>query len=228
MCGRFTLTLTKQQLESYLKSRYDILDHASFKLPKYNISPSNEVISILHDGRKHRVGELKWGFRPTYQRLDKPIEIINAKGETLFEKPIFKESALKRRCVILADSFYEWSEDKSDKFPYRFMTDQKVFPMAAIWQTIKTTGGKKLHTVAIITTNSNELMKDIHHRMPVILSKKDEAIWLNNQIKDIKTLENILKPYDSKKMYFERVSILVNNPKNDDISLISKIDEVRL
>ena len=224
MCGRFTLTLSKAQLESFLKHRYDILTSAELKLPKYNISPTNEVISVLHDGKRHRVGQLRWGFRPKFSKLDKPLEIINAKGETIFEKPIFKESALKRRCVILADSFYEWNSDKSDKNPYRFMTDTGVFPMAAIWQTIETIDGQKLHTVAIITTESNDLMKVIHHRMPVILSKDNEQIWLNNQIKDIQLLEQVIRPYDSNHMYYEQVSTMVNNPKNDDVSLIRKID----
>ena len=224
MCGRFTLTLTQAQLEDYLKERYDIYNHSQFKLPRYNISPSNEVISVLHDGSKHRVGTLKWGFRPLYTTSNRPLEIINIKGETVFDKAIFKTSVLQRRCVILADSFYEWKSDKSDKNPYRFMTDQKVFPMAAIWQTVATPGGGKIHTVAIITTHNNDTLKGIHHRMPLILTKEDEKIWLNNKIKDIPTLKKLIKPYDDKLMHFEQVSSLVNNPRNDDISLIKKIN----
>lgn len=223
MCGRFTLTLTQAQLEDYLKERYDISNHSQFKLPRYNISPSNEVVSVLHDGSKHRVGTLKWGFRPLYTTSDRPLEIINVKGETVFDKAIFKTSVLQRRCVILADSFYEWKSDKSDKNPYRFMTDQKVFPMAAIWQTVATPG-RKIHTVAIITTHNNDTLKGIHHRMPVILTKEDEKIWLNNKIKDIPTLKKLIKPYNDKLMHFEQVSSLVNNPRNDDVSLIRKID----
>src|SRR5690554_1061538 len=224
MCGRFTLTLTQAQLEDYLKERYDIYNHSQFKLPRYNISPSNEVISILHDGSKHRVGTLKWGFRPLYTTSNRPLEIINVKGETVFDKAIFKTSVLQRRCVILADSFYEWKSEKSDKNPYRFMTDQKVFPMAAIWQTVATPGGGKIHTVAIITTHNNDTLKGIHYRMPLILTKEDEKIWLNNKIKDIPTLKKLIKPYDDKLMHFEQVSSLVNNPRNDDISLIKKIN----
>lgn len=223
MCGRFTLTVSKDQLEALLKSRYDILDSTNFKLPRYNISPSSEVISILHDGKRHRVGQLKWGFRPMFSTTDKPLEIINIKGETVFEKPIFKESVLKRRCSILADSFFEWNRDKSDKNPYRFMTDNGLFAMAAIWQTVETKTGEKIHTVAIVTTESNDLMHAIHDRMPVILTKEEEQIWLNNQIKDVKTLEKLIKPFDAEDMYYERVSTLVNNPKNDDIAVIAKI-----
>lgn len=223
MCGRFTLTLTQAQLEDYLKERYDISNHSQFKLPRYNISPSNEVVSVLHDGSNHRVGTLKWGFRPLYTTSDRPLEIINVKGETVFDKAIFKTSVLQRRCVILADSFYEWKSDKSDKNPYRFMTDQKVFPMAAIWQTVATPGAK-IHTVAIITTHNNDTLKGIHHRMPVILTKEDEKIWLNNKIKDIPTLKKLIKPYNDKLMHFEQVSSLVNNPRNDDVALIRKID----
>lgn len=223
MCGRFTLTVSKDQLEALLKSRYDILDSTNFKLPRYNISPSSEVISILHDGKRHRVGQLKWGFRPKFSSTDKPLEIINIKGETVFEKPIFKESFLKRRCTILADSFFEWNRDKKDKNPYRFMTDNGLFAMAAIWQTVETKTGEKIHTVAIITTESNDFMHAIHDRMPVILTKEEEQIWLNNQIKDVKILEKLIKPFDAQHMYYERVSNFVNNPKNDDIAVIAKI-----
>jgi|SRR5690554_794726 len=224
MCGRFTLTLTPKQLEAYLEERYDILNKSELKLPRYNMSPSNEVVSVLHDGSKHRVGTLKWGFRPLYSKSDRPLEIINVKGETVFEKPIFKSSVLHRRCVILADSFYEWKSDKTDKNPYRFMTDQKVFPMAAIWQTVKSTKGENIHTVAIVTTKNNDILNGIHHRMPVILTKEEEKIWLNNQLKDIPTLKKLIKPYDANLMHYEQVSSMVNNPRNDDISLIRKID----
>ncbi len=224
MCGRFTLTVSKAQLESFLKARYNILTDASFSLPRYNISPSNEVVSVLHDGTKHRVGQLKWGFRPKYNKTDQILEIINVKGETVFDKPIFKESVIKRRCVVLADSFYEWHQDKLDKKPYRFMSKEGVFAMAAIWQTVELSDGSKIHTVAIVTTPSNDLMKDIHHRMPLMLSLEDESIWLNNQIKDINILKRIIKPYDAKIMYFNRVSTRVNNPRNDDIEVIKTID----
>lgn len=224
MCGRFTLTVSKAQLESFLKQRYNILTEANFSLPRYNISPSNEVISILHDGTKNRVGQLKWGFRPKFNKTDQPLEIINVKGETIFDKLIFKESITKRRCVVLADSFYEWNQDKSDKNPYRFMSKEGLFAMAAIWQTIELSDGSKMHTVAIVTTPSNELMKDIHHRMPLMLSSEDETIWLNNQIKDLNMLKKIIKPYDAKNMYFNRVSTRVNNPRNDDVEVIKTID----
>ncbi|OAN20507.1 hypothetical protein A2I99_00300 [Acholeplasma laidlawii] len=103
------------------------------------------------------------------------------------------------------------------------MTDNGLFAMAAIWQTVETKTGEKIHTVAIITTESNKLMHAIHDRMPVILTKEEEQTWLNNQIKDVKTLEKLIKPFDAEHMYYERVSTLVNNPKNDDIAVIAKI-----
>src|SRR5690554_5303444 len=161
MCGRFTITLNNDQLNQFLSQRYNILNSKSFNIPRFNVAPSNNVISVISDGINYRVGELKWGFIPPYSKNHKKIEIINAKAETIFDNNAFKVSVLNQRCVVLADSFYEWQKQNNQKQPYRILTDQLLFPMAAIWSTYKLEDRKKIHTVAIITTHSNNLMENI-------------------------------------------------------------------
>src|SRR5690606_14759622 len=143
----------------------------------YNVAPSMDIISILHDGKKYRIGLLKWGFIPSFNPDDK-IGFINTKAETIFEKLFFKKAVLHQRCVVLADGYYEWKQDDT-KQPYRITTEQKLFAMAAVWNTVTTSDGKKLHTVAIVTTKATGITEEIHVRMPVILDSETEKIWLN-------------------------------------------------
>lgn len=192
MCGRFTITVSHEQLETYVKNNYNINQVDDYELPRYNVAPGTDVISIIHDGKKHRIGLLKWGFVPSFSK-DQKINIINAKAESLFEKPSFKNAVINQRCVIIADGFYEWQQ--TTKQPMRIITDSKLFSIAGIWNTIITKENKKIHTVAIITTTPNNIMKPVHDRMPVILTKETEAIWLDRNIKDPNKLKEVLKPY---------------------------------
>jgi len=188
MCGRFTVTVSYEELTRHLTKTYQIdpLDLQT-KLPRYNISPGQEIISVINDGRKNRVGLLKWGFIPSFAKDENiGFSMINAKAETLSEKVSFKESLRFKRCVVLADSFYEWRKDGKDKTPYRFLLkDQKLFPIASLFSTYQKTDGTKIHSVTLITTKPNDLVKDIHNRMPVILNEKDQAIWLDPSITNI-------------------------------------------
>lgn len=231
MCGRFTLAISAKQLSSYVMEKYKIEQFAAddFK-PKFNIAPTSQVISIIHDSKKYRMGTLKWGFVPSFSKDDKQFQMINAKAETLFDKPSFKHAALKQRCVILADSFYEWNKHDKTEAPRRILTtDQKVFAMAGIWNTFVKDDGTKVHTVAIVTTRANEMMETIHDRMPVILTKKGEDIWLNPVIQDKKQLEQVLIPYQKDKMHMYKVSKKVNKPSFDEEeAIIELIDDETL
>ncbi len=227
MCGRFTLAISAKALSSYVMEKYQIQDINidEFK-PQFNIAPSSQIISIIHDFKKYRIGTLKWGFIPSFAKDEKSFQMINAKAETLFEKPSFKDAALQQRCVVLADSFYEW--DKLDKKapPRRILTtDQKVFAMAGIWQTYVKDNGEKVHTVAIVTTKANELMQTIHDRMPVILTKKSEAIWLNPKITDEKELKKVLVPYSKDHMKMYKVSKKINKPSFDQEEALIELKE---
>lgn len=226
MCGRFTITVDLEDLRVYLEENYDIHDlKTEFKLPRFNVSPGQDVITIINDGTKNRVGTLKWGFVPPFAKDEKiGYQMINAKAETLHEKPSFLPSFKSKRCVILADSFYEWKKEGSAKTPMRILSkDEKIFPMAGLWTTFTKEDGTKLHTCTIITTEANDVMKDIHERMPVILDEKSLITWLNPKENNIYSLSQLLKPYASHKMKSYQVSTFVNHASNDSKECIKPV-----
>ena len=226
MCGRFTITIDLEDLREYLVDHYDITELKSeFELPRYNIAPTQDVITIINDGSKNRVGLLKWGLIPPFAKDEKiGASMINAKSETLMERPSFRSSFQTKRCVILADSFYEWKREENKKTPMRIgLNNNQIFPMAGLWSTFTRSDGSKIHSTTIITTHANELMSEIHHRMPVILDDESVATWLNPRNQDLNMLSKMLKPYESKDMYSYKVSPIVNNARNDLKECILKI-----
>jgi len=216
MCGRFTITITKDNLDKFLKKEYNITHSKTFNVPNYNVGPGQDIISIIHDGVHHRVGYLKWGFVPPIKI--KTLHLINARAETLFELPSYKESAQKRRCVILADSFFEWAIQ-----PYRIKTNDELFKMAGIYNTYIDEAGKSVSTVLIITTKAAPSIAHIHERMPVILNRESEKIWLNKHA-TIHELKSVLKPF-SGQITFYPVSHRVNSIYNNDSDLIKEVDK---
>jgi len=222
MCGRFTISVSIDDLRTYLKQSYEIdLQDTFFDLPKYNVSPGNDVIAIIYDGKKYRVGLLKWGFIPYFAKDEKQI-IINAKAETIDQKPSFKKSFETKRCLILADGFYEWARSNVDKTPMRIIKkDHSIFPMAGLYSTYLKEDGTKIHTACIITTDANEIMKPIHERMPVIFDRNQSKMWFLE--KELSKIKSILKPYESNLMEAYPVSKRVNDAKNQDQSLILKV-----
>jgi putative SOS response-associated peptidase YedK len=222
MCGRFTINLTYNELEDYVRETYHIEEMKKFNVPNYNVAPGTEIISILNDGMKFRIGTLKWGFIPSFSK-DTSFQLINIKAESLFTKSMFKDAALHKRCVVLADSFYEWD---SEKQPFRILVDnQRIFKMAAIWSTFTTQSGEKVHTVGIITKEANPFMKEIHERMPVILNDKDEGNWLNPSIQDEKSLIEILYPKSDVPLHKYKVSKQVNSPTFNSFACIEELKQ---
>ncbi|WP_286231985.1 SOS response-associated peptidase [Neobacillus mesonae] len=224
MCGRFTLTASIGQIID----RFDIqafLDEENF-VPSYNIAPSQMVLAVINDGKVNRMGYLKWGLIPPWAKdLSIGNRLINARAETLAEKPSFKNAFRKKRCLIIADSFYEWRrhEDKT-KTPMRIkLKSDGLFALAGIWEQWKSPEGETIFSCSVITTTPNQLMTDIHDRMPVILHPENEKTWLNPAITDTKFLQQIFVPYDEAQMEAYEVSPLVNSPRNNTIDLIRKI-----
>jgi putative SOS response-associated peptidase YedK len=224
MCGRFTLTATFEEIID----RFDIqafIEQENYE-PSFNIAPSHPVLAVINDGKSNRMGFLKWGLVPPWAK-DAAIghKMINARAETISEKPSFRNAFNKKRCLVIADSFFEWKkrEDKS-KTPMRIkLKSDDLFAMAGIWEAWKSPEGKTLYTCSVITTGPNELMKDIHDRMPVILKPDDENIWLNPSISNSKELNKLLVPFDANLLETYEVSSLVNSPKNNSVELIQKI-----
>ena len=225
MCGRFSITINQEELKAHLSTNYNVANFSAvFNLPRFNIAPGQEIIAIINDGKNNRVGHLKWGFIPSFPKDEKiGFSMINAKSETIDEKISYRQSFEKRRCLILADSFYEWKRVGKDKTPMRIKKiDGKIFAMAGIWNTYTRPDGVKVHSCAIITTSANKLVADIHDRMPVILNQVDQKVWLN-QASDTIALKALLKPYPETEMEAYEVSSIVNNAANDVVECINRL-----
>src|SRR3972149_8083207 len=225
MCGRMTLTTDKDDLQS----RFGYPDDSSvlFK-PRYNIAPSQDspVVTVKEDNRVLIM--MRWGLIPFWAKeASIGYKMINAKGETVHEKPSFRKPFKEKRCLVLADGFYEWTKkDKKNKLPFRFVLKTKEpFAFAGLWDAWKTPEGEMFLTFTIITTNANELMEPIHDRMPVILHEKDEGVWLDPQLNDTDKLSTLLKPYPSKEMEAYKVSTFVNSPKNNSPKCIEPVGD---
>ena len=220
MCGRFTLFAPYYEIID----RFDI--ESAFAendyIPSYNIAPSQQVVAIINDGRKNRLGHLRWGLIPPWSKDEKiGYKMINARAETVAEKPSFRKAFQKQRCIIPADSFYEWQKEDGKKIPMRIkLKTDELFAIAGLWESWKSPEGKVIHTCTAITTEPNNLMKPIHDRMPVILKREDEAAWLDPRNNDIDFLGNMLLPFDERQMDAYSVSSAVNSPKNNEESLI--------
>lgn len=223
MCGRFTLTTSKERLEFrfQLANMYEI-DHQ----PRFNIAPTQNVLAVVSDGEKNRAGQLRWGLIPSFTK-DKSIgaKMINARAETIVEKPSFKRLLPRRRCLILADSFYEWRQTGENKVPMRArLKSGEPFAFAGLWDRWHSPDGEEITSCTIITTEANSLLAEIHPRMPVILDEEGERAWLDRSITDPILLQSYLKPYDSQLMEVYPVSPLVNSAKNDLPACIEPVE----
>jgi putative SOS response-associated peptidase YedK len=226
MCGRYTLTVTLEEL----MVRYMIGETMiPFHRPKYNIAPSQQVLTIINDGHSNRLGELKWGLVPPW--ADDPkigFQMLNARSETAAGKPAFQKPLQRKRCLIPADGFYEWKATAQGKQPMRIVLKSRaLFSMAGLFETWISPEGTKINSCTILTTTPNELIAPIHDRMPVILRPEDEQIWLNRSITDSAVLTPLFKPYRADELEAYTVSAAVGSVRNDEPSLIEpyKADE---
>lgn len=221
MCGRFTLVSNLDLILHRFNVAYADVDH----VPRYNIAPSQQVLAIVSDGEKRRMGQLRWGFIPFWAK-DMKIghKMINARAETLSEKASFKHPLKRQRCLIPADSFYEWKRDENKKRPVRVrLKSREPFAFAGLWSRWTSPDGKAIYSCTIVTTRPNSLMEDIHDRMPVILRPEDEEMWLDRTIEEPEMLQQLLKPYDADKMEAYEVSTEVNSPRHDSPECIKPL-----
>ncbi|OHR68615.1 hypothetical protein HMPREF3291_08785 [Bacillus sp. HMSC76G11] len=223
MCGRYTLFSEYADLVDRFHNGAAIEEDEY--VYSYNIAPSHEVLSVINDGTQNRMGFLKWGLIPPFAKDEKiGYKTINARAETLADKPSFRNAFRKKRCLVLADSFYEWKRQEGGKTPMRIkMKTGEPFGMAGLWESWKSPNGKTIYSCTVITTEPNELMSSIHDRMPVILKPEDEERWLDPSIHDPDDLRPILKPFDETQMEAFEVSSEVNSPKNNGVHLIREI-----
>ena len=213
MCGRFTHKENLQRLAEQLGLK--VLPPLR---PRYNIAPSQLVACVRTnlETRQRECTELKWGLVPSWAK-DPGIgnQLINARAETVAEKPSFRKAFKQQRCLILADGFYEWKREGKAKQPYyiRFK-DNRPFAFAGLWERCEKQD-PTLETCALITTGPNALMEPIYTRMPVILAAKDYDDWLDPSQHTVERLNALLRPFPAEEMEAYPVSPIVNNPKND-------------
>ena len=217
MCGRFS----NHHSEAEVVARFGVGAVVFASPPRYNAAPSQMISAIVENGERKLVG-LKWGLVPSWAK-DPAVgnRMINAKAETLAEKPSFKRVLAERRCLIPADGFYEWKATGEGKQPYHFRRrDGGLFAFAGLWDEWRSPEGETLRTCTIVTVAPNELLAPIHDRMPSILKRKDEAAWLDPKGRDARAALGLLRPYPDDDFECYPVSRGVNSPRGDDPSFI--------
>lgn len=193
---------------------------------RYNIAPTQmvSVIRVVNGAKRHSL--LRWGLIPSWSKGDRKPQ-INARGETLFEKPMFRDAARHRRCLMLADGYYEWKRDEKDQPLQAYFVeraDGKPFAMAAIWEGWVSRDGEVIETVAIVTTDASADIAGIHHRMPVILAQRDYLAWLDTDRVLPDEAQALLKPLAAGTMVARAVGNHVNKVVNDDPSNLAPLD----
>lgn len=221
MCGRFTQAAPWEKVKKEFAAKTP--ESNSFQ-PRYNIAPM-QIVPVVRDTEGERIiSTLKWGLVPSWSK-DAEIgnRMINARAETLTEKPSFREAFAKRRCLIPTSGFYEWKKAGSGaKQPFYFYLKEKdVFGFAGLWEEwIDKESGELLETFTIITTEANACLKPVHDRMPVIVKAENYDEWLDSKIKDVGRLEKFFVPYPANEMDSHTVSRAVNSPSADSPELI--------
>lgn len=226
MCGRYTITISMEEL--LFRFMVETPPGIGSYVPRYNVAPGQWIPALIggnaaaeedQDSQPgpYRLGQLRWGLVPSWsQEEDSGPKPMNLRAETVGQKPGFRKMLERKRCIIPADGFFEWKAAGKRKQPVRFMLkDGALFGMAAIYDTWLMADGTKLHTCAILTTEPNELVAEVHNRMPVILRPEDEAVWLDRRITDVEALLSLCKPYPLQEMTSYEVDPLVGNVKHD-------------
>lgn len=220
MCGRFAqIDPISKIIKTFL-----IDDVLSDVLPAYNITPGSNILSIImRDGKKLLV-DFKWGLVPSWAKEPSiGQKMINARGETVSQKPSFRTAFKSRRCLIVASGFYEWKREGKTKIPYYIrLASNQPFGFAGLHETWISGEGKELHTCTIITTEANDVMKPIHDRMPVIIPRQKDDLWINS-VTSSDDAKGLLVPYQEEEMTAYPVSTRVNSPKNNSAECIAPL-----
>lgn len=216
MCGRFTLKSPKR-LKPAISNQLDLDD----LVPRYNIAPGQEVLTLRNPEPETLAEFLTWGLIPSWS--NEPKGLINARAETLDSKPSFSESFLHRRCLIPADGFYEWKRTGRARQAFFFqMNDEAPFAFAGLWDAWKR-NGETIKSCAIVTTGANDLLEPVHDRMPVILPEEYWKLWLDPRTPPAE-LKDLLLPFPAAAMKSHPVGSNVNYPAIDNEDLIKRVD----
>lgn len=222
MCGRYTLTVTPELLRELFG--FDVTPNLQ---PRFNIAPTQMAPVVRPSGGGRRIDALRWGLVPSWSK-DTSIasKLINARGETLAEKPSFRDAFAERRCLVPADGFYEWRMEDGAKQPFRIgFRGGRPFAFAGLWESWTApegadNAGETVETFTIVTTDANAKLRPIHHRMPVIVDPVDYETWTTGTPEAAKT---VIRPYPPDDMAFYRVTTRVNAVRNDDEDCIAPL-----
>lgn len=222
MCGRYTLLADELEI----LREFDLEQPIDSYQPSFNVAPGQNVLAIIHDGKEKRAGYLRWGLVPSWAKDEKiGYKMINARSESAHEKPSFKKLLSRKRCLIVADSFYEWKRDGKQKQPKRIqLTDRKLFAFAGLWDKWQQQD-KDLFTCTILTKDANEYMQDIHHRMPIILPKGKEDEWIASSERDPRQWHRFLQTLEADAFTSYNIDTYVNAAKNNDAACIEPLAE---
>ncbi len=221
MCGRFSLSVTGEQVAE----QFELSIIPALK-PRYNIAPTQNAAVVRQGASGRELAMVCWGLIPSWAK-DPSIgaRMINARAESIAEKPSFRAAFKQRRCLVIADGFFEWKRDEAGKQPFFFaLRDGEPFAFAGLWETWRQPDGTPLETCTIITTEANEMLRPIHDRMPAILQSADYALWLDAELRDPNPLKMLLqsRPIDDLVAY--PVSKHVNRVTNDDPQCIAPLN----
>ncbi|HVK05850.1 MAG TPA: SOS response-associated peptidase [Armatimonadaceae bacterium] len=226
MCGRFTMHHDVGEVVDRFGAQSVLFDELP---PRYNVAPQQAVAAVTASGPKgERLLELcRWGLVPFWAK-DPSIggKMINARAETVAEKPSFKQALAKRRCLVPADGFYEWDRAGGTRQPIHFRLKGgggPLFAFAGLWEEWESPDGSPLRTCTLVTTTPNAIVAPYHDRMPVILRPEDEALWMDTEVRQADALLPLLAPYPEEEMECYPVSRQVNTPVNDTPDLIEPL-----
>ncbi len=214
MCGRFSLGASA----TTLVAQFNLFEALPWT-PRYNIAPTQEVLVVVQNPTnvKRQARLHRWGLIPSWAK-DRGIgnQLINAQAKTAETKPAFRVAFRKRRCLILADGFFEWKKENRHKQPYHIrLRDGRPFAFAGLWEHWEGPEGKAIDSCTILTATPNDLLRPLHHRMAVVLPSNGYDRWLDPSIQEAEVLQPLLRPYPSEEMTAYPVSTVVNNPAND-------------
>ena len=221
MCGRFEL----HSAFAIIAKLFGLTGDSVMMPTGFNIAPGQDIAIIVKVGGKNRLTTCHWGFVPSWgQDLKEGYKMINARAETVAEKPSFRQAFSRGRCLVIADGFYEWKNVGGKKTPvYVRLKSGKPFGMAGLYNLWTSPEGEQVCTSAIITTEANGIVRTVHDRMPVIIAPAATGLWIDPSVHEKEKLLPVLKPYPDDEIELYEVSARVNSPKNDSKENIQRI-----
>lgn len=219
MCGRFAQRTPPKRLAK----EFQVAEMPPIEA-RYNIAPTQDILAVRASDDGREITFLRWGLIPSWAKdTSAGARLINARSETVEEKPSFRQAFKQRRCIIPADGFYEWQRTGDKKQPFFFrMCDESPFGFAGLWERWEGEAGEAVNSCAILTTEANEVLRPMHDRMPVILHPEEYSLWLEGDARGRESLVELLRPYPAEEMVGYPVSPLVNNPRSRGPELIAE------